>query len=116
MDVNIYPRLISVILVGISLVNFVKLTSIFGKGMTQLAHYIINFCLLTILVTIVTKKFSEIKAIKPNPAIAIAVLVFDYLFVDLIIYGRYLNSIMILAYSTVILLLLNISVFFEISD
>ncbi len=116
MDGNIYPRLITVILSGICLVNYVKLASIFGTGMTQLAHYIINFCLVTVLLTIVIKKFSEIKRIKPNPVITIAVLIYDYLFVSLILSGRYLNSIIIILYSIVILILINISVFFEISD
>ena len=115
-----YKRLLSVILWGIGLVNYVQLTSTPGNEINLVLYVLINIVLLSSLISVIIKKYYAIKFLKLvsiNVGLTIPIIgAFDYL----IIKDLYNNIALYNQFGTIIiffvLILLNISLFLEITD
>jgi|GEM_PF-4827013 hypothetical protein len=111
-----YRGLFTIILWGISLVNYVKLLSINGEGIPNNNYLIMIIALSITFAFLIKNKFTSIRNCKPNISLLIFIFICDYLYIKLFIDKDYYNNNIIIFFSIFTLLLLNISVFFQIEE
>ncbi len=111
-----YKRLISIILFGISIVNYFKLIDLNESKMNDLTYFALIIVIVTILAFLVIKKYSEIKICQPNVFTIGFILIVDSVFIKSLIDGNIIDNYIIIIFTFLVLLALNISLIFELSD
>ncbi len=111
-----YKRLISIILYGISFLNYFKLIDVNNSKMSFITFFILNIILVSILVYLIIRKRSEINICQPNIFTIVFVIIADSIFIKSFIEDKYIDSDVLISFTFLILIGLNVSLFFELSD
>lgn len=113
---EVEKRRFTIILWGISLVNLVKLTSPENGGLTNVPYFFFIIILMSVMIYLLIKKYQVTRFCKPNIFVLIIMGFYNYFFIKIFFEQNLDYNFIMIAYSSLILLLFDLSLFVEIRD
>ena len=114
-----YKRMLSIVLWGIGLVNYVQLTSLNNNEINPILFIFLNIILWSTLIIVIIRKYYVIKIVEFKIPLILTILIiglFDYAMIKDLFSKIGIYNLLGIIVVFCALVLLNISLFFEIAD